>query len=160
MKRLLILMLLICFGFGCGKKGPPKPPENFAPAVVMFFSADGVVDGVNLSWQEPESKANGEDLDDLVGFVVMKRAHLKDGKSRYRKLAEIPAKKPADSNKQTDETVKLSYRVLDREVEPGKRYEYYVTAYNEDSVEGVWSPVLRVTFVGESSIVENVSSIN
>ncbi len=170
-------LILAAIFTACGKKGSPKPPEFFAPDTVEFFQASGSVDGVTLQWQEPSKKANGDDLDNLSYFIVKKRLYEGEDSDSFEEIATIAAvkdepvldasgststpdkkKKPgfAGMNKQKSEPAKKAkqYSYVDRNVQPGKKYEYVVTAENDESVEGATSTTIRITFVGDASIIE------
>lgn len=156
------LIIASLFFIACGRKGAPKPPENFAPTQVQFFQARGTVDGILLTWAKPEKKADGEELDDLERFAVMRAVYEKDRAAEFDELTEIayiaPEKPEKDeaaatrSEKEEEEIEEFSF--LDEKVSPGQKYVYYVVAFNEDNVGGRPSQSFRVTFIGEASQVE------
>ena len=136
----------------CGKKGAPRPPEALAPGPVQFLSGKALVDSIVLEWQAPESNASGDPLSDLQRYVVKRSDYLKEEAPDFEELGEILADevpKPASS------TVPAQIRFVDGTVEAGRKYEYIVVGENESGVEGGAVNVVRVTFIGESSIIEN-----
>ena len=169
---LFLLGILIA---GCGRKTPPKPPEEFAPRQVEFFEVSGTVDGVELRWAAPKLKADGTSLDDLDHFRVMRAIYQSKRAPRFKKLAHLEyqglqdgskvdgqeEKKKgmgfaglAPSKKKGSDEVVEQFQYLDEQVEPGVRYVYYVAPYNRNGVGGELSPLLSVVFVGEASQVE------
>lgn len=147
----LCLCVLVCVG--CGRKGRPRPPEEIAPGEVLYFTAMGTLEGVQLSWQAPVTDARGEPLLNLAGFVVKKRSIVDKGESDFEDIAEMSAKASANVMSQGAKSDDSKYGFLDRDVAPGKRYEYVVHAVDENGAKGRFSPIMRVTYIGESSIV-------
>ncbi|MCB0322209.1 MAG: hypothetical protein KDD69_01515 [Bdellovibrionales bacterium] len=134
----------------CGKKAGPRPPEALAPAPVQFLAAKGAVDAVVLSWQPPKETASGEDLVDLAGYVVKRSAYSKDEEADFEDIAEVPV--PTVEPGAVPQSRGIAFR--DDTVQPGKAYEYAVVGVNESGVEGGSTSVVRVTFIGESSVIE------
>ncbi|MCB0346309.1 MAG: hypothetical protein KDD66_14415 [Bdellovibrionales bacterium] len=153
MKRFCIVLLL-AGALACGRMGPPRPPEDFAPAALKAFEVRGTVGGVVLRWNAPESTAAGDPLEDLLGFSV-KRSSFEVGESPdYDELVfvEFNSEEPA-AEPENVKTAKL-FEYNDKAVEPGKVYDYLVVPVNERGVEGEIPGKARVTFIGQSSIIE------
>ncbi len=146
-----VICLLMLLVLACGKKTAPRPPEALAPAPVKLLSAKASVDALILKWDAPSANASGDRLIDLKGFIV-KRADADTGDDLdFDVIAELGLDK---SDAKRADTSK-SYLYRDSKVEPGKKYQYLVVGVNEDDVEGAASTSIKVTFIGESSIIEN-----
>jgi hypothetical protein len=69
---LLISLLVLCLGMGCGKKALPRPERLPIPGGIVDFSGE-VKDGVLfLSFTMPQKDSKGAELKDLAGFRIMK----------------------------------------------------------------------------------------
>ena len=94
------------------------------------------------------SKQERGELVDLAGFIVWRSLAVEGEYPDFEQLADIPF-----APVETEGPAPQRYQHLDRDVNPGDKYDYYVTAYNTDEREGMPSPLLRVTYIGESSVV-------
>ena len=151
MKRNVIVCLVVALLLiSCGRKGSPKPPEEFAPSPVKYLSARGTVNSVVLTWESPVTDASGEDLEDLAGFVVKRNIYDEEEDPDFDEIAEIEVRLSEEAVEQPQS----QYSFSDGAVEAGQVYDYMVLPVNEDGVDGVAGTVLRVTFIGESSRVE------
>jgi predicted small lipoprotein YifL len=146
---LLTILAFILVSVGCGRKGPPKPPEDFAPEPVLNLSVEGSVSGVKLSWETPpvDPDKDEEDLKSLDGFVVERSLYSKEGDDDFDDIGRIYLKKDATDTK---------FSFNDPNVEPGKIYNYQVRPFNVDQVNGEPGQTLRVTYLGENSRVERI----
>jgi hypothetical protein len=146
MAALTAFVILPVLSAGCGKEGPPKIPEEHAPAPIETISGTGRVDGLQIDWSAPELDASGDELSGLGGFRVMKRLVVKEEKTEFVEVAVVPAKPayvPGDS-----------YTYLDDKVTGGKVYEYRVVAMDAEEAESLGNKTIRVNFVGENSTVQ------
>lgn len=139
------LLTALALNVACGRQGPPRPPEDFAPGSVSNVRVAADVDGVTLFWQIPETTATGKELTDLASFIVRRAVDKKEGRLSYEELATI-AVDPAVKQAQ--------YEYRDNSVTAGERYIYNIDALNKDEVAGPASESLRVFFRGSSSIIE------
>lgn len=146
---LLTILAFIFSAFGCGRKGTPKPPEDFAPDPVLNLNVEGSVSGVKLSWEAPpvDPDKDEEDLKALDGFVVQRSPYSKEGNDDFDDLGRVPVSKDPMNTK---------YSFSDKNVEPGKIYNYQVRPFNVDQVNGEPGQTLRVTYLGENSRVERI----
>ena len=152
--QLLLTLLLGVFLISCGKKGLPKPPEYLAPMPVTNFMASGSLEGVKVSWIPPLKNADGGDLKDLDRFFVYRSIVVKDESPEYELIQEIALVEELETTEKLNEkTGPRVYSYLDKDVKPGKEYDYYVVAVNQGGTKGKESPILRVTFIGQSSAV-------
>lgn len=151
-ERVLLLLLsgLIAVAcLGCGRKGPPKPPEAYAPPPVEGLGVEGKIEGLNFTWKAPEVENSTSEIDPIVlgGFVVERVEYNREEKGELVPLAFVPLN--------ADATVK-DYTYLDKEVQPGKTYDYAIVPQSDDGNIGEPKQVLRVTFVGANSKVERL----
>lgn len=157
----LIALSLFSIGLvGCGKKASPKPPEASAPSPVVALTVVADTKGVVLSWERPLSTASGDDLVNLSQFIV-RRAELRGGTTpSFDDIAEISAGanvvvgESTSTGGDTTQSV-VSFRYEDLQVEHGKRYIYQVVPVNDYDVEGLPGRLVRVSFLGAESVVEN-----
>lgn len=149
-----LTVVLVC-ATACGKKGNPRPPQNFAPDSVRFLTATGKTNGVLLSWLPPLVTQDGDKLADLDLFLVERGEVEDERKTQFEKIAEVRferKEKPQTAEVKETAADRLSY--MDDDVSPGVRYEYRITALNERKMKGSSTNVVRVFFTGESSIIE------
>jgi hypothetical protein len=59
-------------GMACGRVGPPRAPEHVIPLSPDPVTVESSPDGVKLSWRRPRAYVDGEPLDDLAGFRVLR----------------------------------------------------------------------------------------
>lgn len=146
MRRAIVLILVVIGLLACGRKGDPKPPEVLAPSPVRFLTAVGGVDGITLSWFPPETDASGSSLYDLTHFLVEKGEVAPGSATDFEELKEIATSAESPSA--------MKHTFLDTDVKPGKIYDYRITAHNDRGGQGLPPHILRVTFVGQSSVIE------
>ena len=63
----------------CGHKTPVYPPELVAPQAISDLRLTASDSAIELRWNRPETYADGRDMDDLGGFVVLRAAQPQDG---------------------------------------------------------------------------------
>jgi hypothetical protein len=126
---------------GCGKKGPPRPPQRPLPPKVSDLSYSLSNDRVELSWTVPGAAGNSASLP--AGVKVFRfrlsaeNADCENCPIRYRVSGDIPIQK-----KQTEKSEPIRMRYAES-VEPGYRYIYKVTVYDEYGIAGKDSNVVK-----------------
>ena len=111
----------------CGHKTPVYPPELVAPQAIADLRLTASDSGIELRWGRPETYADGRDMDDLGGFVVLRAAQPKDGRlSAFSRLATIPVE-DRDRFRQISR-----FRFTDGQLEAGTRYQYRIQAFTLD----------------------------
>ena len=148
---LLLTISLVCSLAGCGRKGRPKPPEATAPTPVTNLSAEPGVGSISLTWLAPTTNASGDSLDNLERFIVLRSTVVKGQRPRPEEIGVVVVNR-GDAGAATQ---KGSYSFKDPVVKVGQRYEYVVVPVNDSGVEGVADRGLRISFAGESSIVDS-----
>jgi len=192
MKRLLLLAfslpvaLAVAFlGFvGCGKMGPPFPPERLNPEPVKFVSATADESGVSLTWLAPRNDELGRPLKVLNVYRVYRRLaaltptdgaekSLSDELSDDFKLVgevkdvtmqrfteaqalALSQGKPLKRVTLSDEDRFVVYK--DSSVKLGGVYVYYIVPVNQTRFEGRYLEFIKVIFTGSNnSSIEVVS---
>lgn len=70
--RLGLGLALALAGIGCGRKGPPLPPEWVIPDPPGTLAVAEASTGLRVSWKRPKDYADGSALDDLDLFEILR----------------------------------------------------------------------------------------
>jgi hypothetical protein len=108
---------------GCGRKAPPRPPEDVVPRRLADLAASNLPDGVQLSWSRPQLYADGERMTDLGGFVV-ERATGEE--LQYQKIATLEV-----TDRDRFRQIKR-FKHVDHDVTVGTTYRYRVVSFTLD----------------------------
>jgi hypothetical protein len=119
------ILLLAVPLLSCGRKGPPRPPEDILPATISDLSAVSVPNGVQLSWSRPSLYADGSRMTDLAGFVV-NRAVGDPAGALVQSIADLEV-----SDRNRFRQIK-HFRYLDTDTIVGIEYRYQVVSYTLD----------------------------
>jgi hypothetical protein len=150
MRRLPALLALVVVLAGCGRTGPPVPPEQVAPQAPGNLHAVVVDRAIELGWTLPRRRADNARLRELAVLHVFraedggagdaKPALLARGRvAGYAEVATIRMADPAPAVIAADRMT-----VMDRaSLTPGRRYTYVVLA--EDARGRVSVPSARVS---------------
>jgi hypothetical protein len=129
---------------GCGKKGPPRPPQRPLPPKVRDLAYTLRDDRVELRWIVP---ATADGKASPPAAVKVFRARLSAEESdcencpiRYTVSADIPIQK-----KQSDKSGPIRMRYTES-IEPGYRYIYKVTVYDEYGIGGKDSNIVKFDY--------------
>jgi hypothetical protein len=138
---LLVLAGSSFLWIGCGRKGPPLPPRRPLPPVVKDLEYSVHNNRVELSWTVPS--AEGRSAAPATAVKVFRsrlsaeEAGCENCPIRYSVSGDIPIhKKRSEKSKPT----RMSYTEF---VEPGYRYIYKVTVYDEYGIGGKDSNVVK-----------------
>ena len=148
---LLLSFAVLTAAVGCGRKGRPKPPEATAPTPVTNLTAEASVGSITLNWIAPTTNASGDSLDNLERFIVLRSIVTKGRRPEPEEIGVVVVNA---GDAEAAAGSKGRYRFKDPAVKVGQRYEYVVLPVNDSGVEGVADRGLRVSFAGESSVVE------
>ena len=134
-------ILIMAFGAaGCGKKGPPVPPDALPLPVAGQLAGELSGDLLTLSWKIPEhvsfakpdgfyvyrsKTAAGDDCENCP-YIFEKVSEVSARGGFFRGLAE-----------------KATYRET---LEKGHIYRYKVMAYTDGGLTGDWSEVVEVSY--------------
>jgi hypothetical protein len=126
MKRFLVLALMIVMaGVGCGKKGEPRAPELATPKTITNLAARSGPNAITLTWNRPTEYVDDKELKDLASFVIFRKevsATCPDCPVPYRQLTTVNVE---DRDKFAQ---KKQYRYNDQEVRPKAIYRYRISS--------------------------------
>src|SRR5438105_3518496 len=91
LSRMSLLSVLCCLtvsSLACGRKAPPRPPQDVLPKPIADLSASNTAQGIQLSWSRPRLYADGSAMPDLGGFVI-ERATGTDPLAPFQRLAVL-----------------------------------------------------------------------
>lgn len=126
---------------GCGQKGPPRPPQRPLPPAVKDLSYVVYHQMVELSWTVPGVENHKASPAAAVKVfrsrLTTAEASCENCPVRYSVSADIPIhQKRSDRSKSS----RMSYTEL---VEPGYRYIYKVTVFDEYGIGGKDSNIVK-----------------
>lgn len=180
MKKLFLASLTLGLSLlaGCGKYGPPLPPEAVSPTTVAELAASAARDSVSLSWRSPSDDRRGKTLSDIEGYrvyrkTIIKRGDIYDDSVQYALLSEIKddhlknlkiRKDEAEARGEPTRRIKsdpkeTEFSFTDSSVKAGESYIYKIAPVNHGGVEGRSAKLIRADFSGEkpeSSLIENL----
>jgi predicted small lipoprotein YifL len=137
----VMLTVLSLFWVGCGKKGPPRPPQRPLPPKVKDLAYSLRNDRVELSWTVPGAEGNSTSFPAAVKVFRFRRSAKEAGCEncpiRYTVSGDIPIQK---KQAEKSEPIRMHYA---ESVEPGYRYIYKVTVYDEYGIAGKDSNVVK-----------------
>ncbi len=145
-----VVFIILVLSMACGRKGPPKPPEEIAPQSVRFLEIIPTDTGLKLRFQAPLDTVGGDELTDLAVFSVGRRALSKDSSESFLGIAELEF----DIKVHNPKTQWFSYE--DQSVKTGGQYEYIVIAEDSSGYASKSPYILRVTYLGINSVIENL----
>lgn len=132
------MILLTLSGLACGRKAPPRPPEDVLPQTISDLGATNVTDGVRLSWSRPLTYVDGSRMTDLGGFVV-ERAIGTEPRAAFQRLTVL-----AVSDRDRFRQVK-HFEYVDRDTVPESTYQYRVVSFTLDRYFSAPSNVAIIT---------------
>ena len=144
-KRIAVFLLVLAgssfLWIGCGRKGPPHPPRRPLPPVVKDLEYSVHNNRVELSWTVPSAEDRSAAPPTAVKVfrsrLSAEEASCENCPIRYSVSGDIPIhKKRSEKSKPT----RMSYTEF---VEPGYRYIYKVTVYDEYGIGGKDSNVVK-----------------
>ncbi len=139
----LILFAFLLFNGGCGRKGPPVPPETIIPPAIKDLKAEVVRQKVWLSWSVPTK--NGSVFDGIEGFEVFR--HKAGDSTEICSGCPIPFSELAEIKLVSLESSRIEGNAVtfyDR-VEPGYRYAYKVRVHHESGGVSNDSNIVKVS---------------
>jgi predicted small lipoprotein YifL len=120
---------------GCGRAGPPVPPEYRAPAAIGDLTGLALADGIELRWTNPTRRADGRRLHDLAAVRIFRAENPVVGEAKpalvsrgrvvgYTEIATIAVRAPGPATIAGNRV-----RFVDRrDVAFGRRYTYVAVA--------------------------------
>ena len=173
-----VVLLFSLFLVGCGKYGPPLPPEAYSPSAVSDVVVIPSVNGLSFTWTSPDEDRRGEDLKDLVHFDI-RRAKTEDlvqflkdpvaeselvGRTYdYSQSLLEKKRKEAREKKLPVRKVKVdgqlrSHTFQDESVKAGQTYIYSIVPVNSEGVNGEVLQYVKVKFSGLTSTIQVLDS--
>jgi predicted small lipoprotein YifL len=131
LKTLLLALLLATALWGCGKKGPPLPPESNIPAAVSDLRAWPREGTVFFGWSIPTRNVDGSKLQDLLGFKVFRldrsliSQDCPECPRNFKMVAEVDIDYPRTARIEGGKVL-----WTDPTVKPQTEYTYFVMGYN------------------------------
>jgi hypothetical protein len=134
---ILVAVLLAEMLFGCGRKLPPSPPQQFMPPVVADLAFRLEENRVTLSWTVPQLQ---KDQPAPAGFRIFRarqvsaEADCSTCKLEFKQTGDVTSKgKKPGSPLHFSETLP-----------PGYKYVYKVVAYDAKGFDGKDSKSIEV----------------
>ncbi len=145
-RELKILWLVIFLGvfLGCGRKAPPKPPQQLQQLSVNDLSKSLNEGRLTLTWTIPNVENNRQA--DLAGFMVYKsRKKLSDADCQtcpvfFERVADIPL------NQVTSKDFEKKTMFYMDTIEEGYHYLYKVVVYSINGVMGTDSNIIEFVY--------------
>jgi len=119
-----VLLALACALPACGRKSLPVAPELVEPETVENLAAIATPDGVRLSWLRPTRYTGGGRMNDLGSFEIERAPG--DAAPAFAKIGTVTLEDQQRFRKER----RLEW--VDKDVRPGERYRYRVTAVTLD----------------------------
>jgi hypothetical protein len=166
MTRAALLAGLLVLLAGCGRTGPPVPPEQVAPQAPHDLRAEVADQAIQLAWTLPRRRADNARLRQLATLHVFRAEDAGTGDAKpalvsrgrvagYAEVATIRMTDPApaviDGERMT---------VADRSaLTPGRRYTYVVLAEDAHGRVSVPSPRISATFIAAPAVPGTVRAV-
>ena len=145
-RRLLPFAFCLLIFCSCGRKSPPRPPEDVLPKPITNLSASNTPQGIQLSWSRPSTYTNGVQMTDLGGFVI-ERSPGTDPLAPFQRLTVLEV----NDRDRFRQVKRFSH--IDDDTSVGMPYRYRVVSFTLDRYFSAPSNVVTVerTITGEES---------
>lgn len=140
----LLVALVAASVCACGHKTDIRPPSLVAPEAVDDLALRLDEDGVTLEWGRPRTYADGTDMEDLGGFVVLRASRDGTRTQRFRRIGLLPVN---DRDRFQQEK---RFRYADTNLSAGTLYRYRVLAVTLDGYLGETSNTVEVVWPAAS----------
>jgi len=139
----LLLVALLCMP-ACGRKTIVRPPELVVPEAVNNLTLEVQSTGVALRWGRVEKRVDGDSLDDLAGFTILRATRDAQGKdSDFTQVASVPV----DDRERFRKNKSFNY--TDEQLTVGSLYRYRVLAFTLDGYQGEPSNTVEIIWQGQ-----------
>ena len=132
-------MLLLLLS-GCGHKTNIRPPSLVVPETIGDLALSMEEQGVTLKWSRPRRYADGSEMDDLGGFVVLRAQRDGAAVQPFTRIALIPV----EDRDRFQQEKKFSY--TDESLSAGTLYRYRVLAVTLDGYLGSASNTVELVW--------------
>ena len=136
--RGLFIAVIAVFACACGHRTDIRPPSLVAPEAIDDLALRLAEDGVTLEWGRPRTYADGTDMEDLGGFVVLRASRDGTRAQRFQRIALLPVN---DRDRFQQEK---RFRYADTNLSAGTLYRYRVLAVTLDGYLGETSNTVEV----------------
>jgi fibronectin type 3 domain-containing protein len=166
MTRAALLAACLVVLAGCGRTGPPVPPEQVAPQAPHDLRVAVADQAIELAWTLPRRRADNARLRQLAALHVFRAEDSGTGEAKpalasrgrvagYAEVATIrmidPAPAVIDGERMT---------IADRAtLTPGRRYTYVVLAEDAHGRVSVPSPRISATFIAAPAMPARVRAV-
>lgn len=143
----LTVLIILATGFmiwGCGKKGPPKPPSGSRPPRVRDLGYGISKNTIKLSWTIPQP--DEKDQLPITGFLIYRaqqpaiERECPNCPIRFIVIGDVPVRGPGPGQPGEPPIV------FTQTIEPGYRYIYKVNGYSADGIGSRNSGFVEFTF--------------
>ena len=139
---LLVLVGSSFLWIACGKKGPPRPPRRLLPPAIKDLEYTVHNDIVKLSWTIPGKEESRNAATPAAVKVFRSRLSAEEASCencpiRFTVSGDIPIHK---KRSEKSDLIRMSYTEF---VEPGYRYIYKVTVFDEYGLGGRDSNIVK-----------------
>lgn len=124
----------------CGHKTAIRPPSLVAPEAIGDLALNLEDQGVTLKWSRPQRYADGSEMDDLGGFVVLRAQRDGAQVQPFTRRALIPV----EDRDRFQQEKKFSY--TDEPLTAGTLYRYRVLAVTLDGYLGSVSNTVELVW--------------
>jgi hypothetical protein len=127
--------------WGCGRKGPPKPPSGKKPPAVDDLGYSISATTLKLSWTVPATTAKAKSA--VAGFLVYRYQQPANEEECpncpliFSQVGDVPRPKGGAGSQPL---------IYIQELEPGYRYTFKVRAYDDDGLAGRDSNLVQFDF--------------
>lgn len=142
--RGLLIAVIAVFVCACGHRTDIRPPSLVAPEAIDDLALKLDEGGVTLEWGRPRTYADGTDMEDLGGFVVLRASRDDTRAQRFRRIALLPVN---DRDRFQQEK---RFRYADTNLSAGTLYRYRVLAVTLDGYLGETSNTVEVLWPAAS----------
>lgn len=172
MVRLFVIISSLGFILtGCGRYGNPVPPSALAPRAPSQVKASVSGEGALLSWNIPQLDRRGKKLKEIETVQVYRRKMPSvigelagtENAEPWKLLKEVEvenfvsekdnSRNPLGPIAKQPKAGTSTGSVLDKNIESGASYQYYVVATNQGGVSGIPSDIIQVSLRGAGEVL-------
>lgn len=177
MLRITLVLFSLFMLTSCGRYDLPLPPEYFSPEAVRNLEVTALSSGVMFRWESSELDVRGEELENLGGYLVLRKElqNERDALDRgieYEELKLVEDLSISTLRKQQQEAREqglparrlkvepelTKFEFVDESLVPGGTYLYKIVPVNQGEVEGEVRQLVRVFFRGTTSDISFIES--
>ncbi len=131
-------LLIALSTLSCGRKAPPRPPEDVAPKTIADLAATNAPEGIRLSWSRPLIYMDGTRMQDLAGFVI-ERAAANELRPAFKRVTVLEV---SDRDRFRQEK---RFQYVDPDTVSGDDYQYRVVSFTLDRYFSAPSNIVTIS---------------